>query len=315
MDREVCSSCGKPLGYAPVEPGGRPICSDCQARIDRDRSGVWWASLAGVALTAVFVAIVALIARSSTPALGGTSLVLVSVLLALVPAAIWIVVFYLQDRREPEPKQMVLGVFLLSALLARAIGIPLVEDVFEVGGWLTSSILHHILGAILIIGFTEQFLIYAAVRYSVYSTAEFDERVDGIIYGTAAGLGYATLVNVQYVFQSGGLDLASGVIRVAVTALALASFGGLSGYFLGRCKFDDEPVWWMPAGLALAAVLNGLFVYLLGEVSTTGIGLQGGGYNPWPGLILGTVVAGITFAVLFYLIRRLAGRAPQAAGA
>ncbi len=315
MDREVCSSCGKPLDNGPAGAGGRPLCVDCRARIDRDRGGVWWASLAGVALTAVFVAVVALIARSSPPALSGLSLVLVSVLLSLVPAAIWLVVFYLQDRREPEPKRVVLGVFVLSALLARAVGIPLVENFFEVGSWLTSGVLYHILGAILIVGFTEQFLIYAAVRYSVYPTAEFDERVDGIIYGTAAGLGYATMVNVQYVLQSGGLDLASGVIRVAVTALALASFGGISGYFLGRCKFDDEPVWWMAAGLTLAAVLNGLFVYLLGEVSATGIGLQGGGYNPWPGLILGTVVAGVTFAVLFYLIRRLAGRAPQAAGA
>ncbi|NPV07103.1 MAG: PrsW family intramembrane metalloprotease [Anaerolineae bacterium] len=315
MDRDICSACGKPLMGTPPEAGGPRYCADCQARVDRDRGGLWWASLVGVVATAVFVAVVALLARSAQPSLQGSALLVVSVLLALVPALIWMAVFYLQDVREPEPKRMVLGVFVLAALLARAVGIPLVEGVFQVRSWLTAGVLYHILGAILIIGFTEQFLIYAAVRYSVYPTSEFDERVDGIIYGTAAGLGYASLVNVQFVVQSGGLDLTSGAIRVAVTALALASFGGLSGYFLGRCKFDDEPIWWMPAGLALAATLNGLFVYFLGEVSTTGITLQGGTHNPWPGLILGTVVAALTFAVLFYLIRRLARRAPQAVGA
>lgn len=315
MDRQVCSSCGKPFDSAASGSPGRALCSECEAHSYRDRKSMWWASLVGVALTALFVAVVALLARSSQPSLEGTALVVVSVVLALIPAAIWIVVFYLQDSREPEPKQTVLAVFVLSALLARAVGIPLVDDVFHVGTWLTSGPVYHILGAILVIGFVEQFLIYAAVRYSVYPTPEFDERVDGIIYGTAAGLGYASMVNVQYVLGSGGLDLTSGVIRVAVTALALASFGGIGGYFLGRCKFDYEPIWWMPAGLALAAAVNGLFMYLLGEVSTTGIGFQGGGYNPWSGLILGTVVAAVTFAALFYLIRRLAGRAPQASGA
>jgi hypothetical protein len=98
-----------------------------------------------------------------------------------------------------------------------------------------------------------------------------------------------------------------------VTALALASFGGLVGYFLGRCKFEDEPLWWMPAGLALAAILDGLFIYVRGEITTTAVGLRGGGYNPWPGLILGAVVAGVTFGVLFYLMSRLRARASAGA--
>jgi hypothetical protein len=33
----------------------------------------------------------------------------------------------------------------------------------------------------------EMFLVFAAVRFTVYTSAEFDERVDGIVYATAAG--------------------------------------------------------------------------------------------------------------------------------
>jgi len=69
------------------------------------------------------------------------------------------------------------------------------------------------------------------------------------------------------------------------------------------------------AGLTLAAVLDGLFTYARGEITTTAIGLKGGGYNPWPGLLLGAAVTAMTFGVLFYLMQRLESRAVPAAGA
>ena len=71
-----------------------------------------------------------------------------------------------------------------------------------------------------------------------------------------------------------------------------------------RAKFEEEPVWWLPGDLALAAVLNGLFTTLCGELTTTRLGLTGGGFSPWPGLILAIIVAGATLGILFYLIRR-----------
>lgn len=314
MERVICCVCEKPIEGQVIEMGKRPYCGDCHARVLRNRGGLWWASLVGIGAIVVFVALVALIVGAVQPELEGAGLVLVGVILALVPALIWLAFFYIQDVREPEPKQLVLAVFVLGGLLAWALGIPLIEGVFRTSDWLASNTLYHILGSILVVGFIQQFLVYVTVRYSVYNAAEFDERVDGIVYSTAAALGYATMVNVRYVVDSGGVDLVHGIIRIAVTAMALASFGGLMGYFLGRCKFEDEPAWWMPAGLALAAILDGLFTYFRGEITTTAVGLEGGGYNPWPGLILGTVVAGATFALLFYLIRRLQQRAPQAAG-
>ena len=85
---------------------------------------------------------------------------------------------------------------------------------------------------------------------------------------------------------------------------SFASFSGISGYFLARAKFEDEPVWWLPSGVALAAILNGLFTFVRGEISTTRLSLTGGGFNPWPGLILAAVVAVVVLGLLGYLIRR-----------
>jgi hypothetical protein len=45
--------------------------------------------------------------------------------LALVPAALWLIFFYQQDRLEPEPVGNVVRMFVIGLALAGAIGIPL----------------------------------------------------------------------------------------------------------------------------------------------------------------------------------------------
>jgi len=304
MNKTICCVCHQPVGPEAKQLGGRCYCERHYAKVTQDRPGVWRAGLGLILGQIVFTLLVAALVGFLKPTLTGWTLTGTGIGLALIPALIWMFFFYQQDRLEPEPKGYVIAVFLLGALLAQAVGIPLLEDFFDVRAWLPINPWSNLIGTILVIGFTQEFLKYAAVRYSVYLSTEFDERVDGVIYGTAAGLGYATLLNVHYIIASGGVDLQVGVIRIAVTALAQASFAGLTGYFLGRAKFEEETVWWLPGGLALAAALNGLFVYLRGEMTTTKLGLTGGGFNPWPGLILAAVFAAGAFGVLFYLIRR-----------
>ncbi len=123
--------------------------------------------------------------------------------------------------------------------------------------------------------------------------------MDGIVYGAAAGLGYATLLNLTYVISNGGVDLGMGAIRIAVTALAHASFAGVTGYFLGRAKFENREPLWLPLGVLIAAVLNGIVSTALGEISRSGLRV-----TPLNGLILAAAVAAITFIVLFVIIQR-----------
>jgi RsiW-degrading membrane proteinase PrsW (M82 family) len=287
------------LGDEALALGGRLYCPDHYTKVTQERQGVWASGVVEIGGVVVFSTLVALLAWLIKPNLSGTPLVLTGIVLAIIPAVIWMVFFYRQDRLEPEPKQYVAGVFILGMLLCNAIAIPLINQLFQVNRWLSTNTLTHIVGAILVIGITQEFLKYAAVRYSVYMTPEFDERVDGVVDGTAAGLGFATMLNIQYVIANGGVDLYMGVTRIAVTALAQASFSGITGYFLGRAKFEVEPVWWQSLGVVLAAVLNGLFTWARGEITQIGLDV-----NPWWGLLLATAVALVTFAVLWYLMRR-----------
>lgn len=308
MIEQICCICHKPVGPDAPRLGGRYYCEAHYAKVTQDRRSVWASGVVQIVGVLVFVGLVALIVSRTKPALDGVALVWAGIVLALIPALLWLGFFYQQDRLEPEPKGFVLGVFLLGGLLASAAGIPLVRDLFQVQAWMSRSTAANILGSILIIGFVQEFLKYAAVRYSVYLSPEFDERIDGVIYGTAAGLGFATMLNIHYVTANAGVDLGVGVVRIAVTALAQASFAGVSGYFLGRAKFEEEPVWWLPLGVTIAAVLNGLFTYVRGEIVTVGLR-----YRPVNGLVLATAVALATFALLYYLMRR-ANRLTLAAG-
>jgi len=315
MDKDVCCVCQKPVDPGSARQlGGRTFCERHYAKSTQDRKSFWWAGVGLIAGQVLFVVLVELLMTLLRPTFSGAMLVGVGLLLALISAAIWLVFFYVQDRLEPEPKSYVLMVFLLGALMAQAVDNPLLRDAFQVQRWLPQSFLGGLLGSILVVGFVQEFLKYAVVRYSVYPLAEFDERIDGVIYGTAAGLGYATMLNLNYVVASGGVNLQAGVIRIVVTALAQASFAGLSGYFLGRAKFEEEPVWWLPAGVTLAAPLNGLFTWLRGELTTTSLQLSGGGFNPWPGLILATIMAAGVLGALYYLMQRASAMALVGAG-
>jgi len=138
----------------------------------------------------------------------------------------------------------------------------------------------------------------------MYNSDEFDEPTDGVIYATAAGLGYATVLNINFVVSNGGVDLGAGIIRIAVVALAQAAFSGITGYFLGRAKFESEQIWWMPLGITLAAVFNGVFNWLQGVVTRPTITLSGATTNTWMGLVLAAVVALVTTGIILWLVRR-----------
>lgn len=301
MPDQTCTVCGNP-GTRSI--GGRRFCEKHFSSARRVRKHAWRDQAFLLVGLLLFVGLVFVLDGILKPVFSGSSLVWAGVILALVPAGIWMVFFYWQDRLEPEPKGYILAVALLGGMLAAAIGIPLIENVFRVSKWLYADTLTTILGSILVIGFIQESLKFFGVRFSVFSSLEFDEATDGVIYGTAAGLGYATMLNIQFVVSNGGVGLGASVIHMAVVALAQASFSAISGYFLGRSKFEKHSFLWLPSGLALAAVANGIFNWLRGLVVQNRISLGGSGSNPWMGLLLAAVFSLATTGIILWLVQR-----------
>lgn len=294
-----CCVCGRPLAPPFHTINGRAYCDEHFAAVNRPNGGAWLAGLAQIAGVALVCGALAWLA-GMLPPLHGAALVAVGVAVALLPSLLWLVFFYAQDRLEPEPKGNIALVFITALLLTDVVGVRLVRDWFRVGDWAPQSTLTSLLASTLIVGFTYQAIAYMAVRATVYTTPEFDERMDGIVYGTVAGLGCATLLNLRFILENGGVALGPGSIRVATTALAMASFSGLMGYFMAAAKFERRPAWWVALGVALAAACNGLFSWLISEVSASGLGVA-----PWRSLLLGLGVALVVFAILIGLMRRV----------
>ena len=284
------------------------------------RRGVVRSDLIAFVILLAFVAVVAAVDRFLNPALEGPGLILIGVVLALAPAALWLFMFYRLDAAEPEPVSDVAKIFVVGLALASAIGIPLTSQLFRIQDWLFRDTPTTVLGAVFIIGGVEAFIVYASVRFFIYDAPEFDERSDGVIYGTAAGIGYATALNLQFILSNQGVALGPGELYVAEVALAHAALGGLLGYFLGKSKMQREPVWWLALGFVLAAVLNGLFYLLRGQLETgdIAIGAAGGAAGGLPslgGLLISGAMAIVMSALAAFLITRdvrltLAGRMP-----
>src|SRR5512140_2280044 len=235
-------------------------------------------------------------------------------LMAGVPAVLWLAFFYLLDRHEPEPKQLVAGVAVLGMLIAA----PLADFVqfqavppiaLEVHG-LSPLSFDRILYAIFVAGLTQEVCKYAVVRYTIYMSREFDEPMDGIVYMMACGTGFAIWVNYHRLSgQNHEVYLSIGAAQAVVTTLAHASFAGVLGYVLGRAKFSRRraPVRGILVmfGLLGAATLNGLFTIIGNWVLSRGLA-----QHPWYPVGYAAVSAAAIFAVIWLASLRLLAASP-----
>jgi RsiW-degrading membrane proteinase PrsW (M82 family) len=253
----------------------------------------------GLLIAGIFLIYLIFMALLPQPTIEGDSLIAFGIFLALIPVLLWLAIFFILTRTVVEPKRTIWRVLILSALIASGVGLRLIEDFFGVQKWYFQHEWMRILLLISVIGFTQEFLKYFSVRYTVFPTDDFQDRGDGILFGIAAGLGYSTVLNFAYVLKNEGVLLFVGNLHMLVTALSMAAFSAVSCYFLAGAKYGKKSIWWVPAGLALAAVLNGTFSYLRYEVT-----VQGLSYKPVNALILATIFIVITMAILYGMMLR-----------
>ena len=293
-----------------VEPDSSPGANGpTSGRSVGRRPSLWWSTLLAFGGLLVFVGIFNFLLPDLGSNLGGAGLIALGLIFSVVPALLWLAIFYRVDQREPEPKQLVIAVYLVGLLLAAAIYQPIVQGLFEADAWLYTAWWGQLLGEVLLVGGLSMAIVYTAVRAVVYGSREFDERLDGIIYCMAAALGLATVINFLYVLDHGGVDLGIGSIRMVINAMGYASFGGVLGYFVGQARFEKTPPYYLPAGLSLAALLTGLYFFLLDRTARDPFG--GGG---WRDLLLATFLALLVLILVAFLVQRTNEETARVAG-
>jgi len=186
-----------------------------------------------------------------------------------LPGLLWLWLFYRTDRYQPEPKRLVAITFGLGALatipavcaeMAAAQLYPFLRHVEHamLAAQSGRSLTPLLIGCFLVIGPIEELAKFLAVRLYIYRRPEFDEPIDGIIYASAAALGFASLENAFYVldFRAGGVRWGLFFARAVLAVPGHVLFSSMWGYALGRAKFRPYPVFGM---LALAAFLHSLY--------------------------------------------------------
>ncbi|WP_160721386.1 glutamic-type intramembrane protease PrsW [Bacillus sp. USDA818B3_A] len=163
--------------------------------------------------------------------------------------------FYLKDEYEPEPISFVFRTFLYGVLLV--FPIMFIQHVLETEHLLKSDLLDAFFGS----GILEEFFKWFILFYLIYQHVEFDEPFDGIVYGVAVSLGFATVENIFYLIANG---IEHAMTRALLPVSSHALFGVIMGYYLGKAKFTKGiKVKWLLLSLVLPILLHGSYDYIL----------------------------------------------------
>jgi RsiW-degrading membrane proteinase PrsW (M82 family) len=185
--------------------------------------------------------------------------------IAIAPVVFLAWFIYTRDKYEREPRRLILKTFLVGAALV----IPVIV-VELVGGLIlppSEDPLSLFLYFLLVVALVEESSKYLAVRVSVYGSREFDEPLDGLVYGGIAGLGFAAPENLLYVLSRG---VTLGVFRAVLSVPAHALWGAIIGYYLSLQKLKSVRSAGI-RGLSIAIIFHTAFDYGLAALEPLGI--------------------------------------------
>lgn len=197
-----------------------------------------------------------------------TGIPLPTLLVCLPPALFWLAYVYRESRHRPPPRGTVAvaclagalstaGVFFVDALLAR--GLP------EARTWSTSEdFTTRLAGFVLVVGLLEEACKLASVRSTVYHARSFDEAVHGVVYSSAAALGFATVENAHYVHAHGPTVLLGRSVLSTFGHVLMSMVWGIA---MGLQRTRPGPAWrgWalLATSLLLSALIHGIYDLLL----------------------------------------------------
>jgi RsiW-degrading membrane proteinase PrsW (M82 family) len=216
----------------------------------------------------------------------GTAFGVIAFLLSLLPAGLFLWLWYLRRHDRPVP----VGVMSLAFIGGGALVWPafkledLGHQLWQIVSPATAyyfqgavlplesplDILLPAIGTFIIVATVEEGLRYLLLWPWIRFSRHVDQVFDGLVLGVAAGLGFATIENSLYfwsLFQAGNFDTVVFVffLRFLISTLAHLSFGGLMGALLARGVFHVyRPGPFYLKAFFITWFLHGLYDLLLG---------------------------------------------------
>jgi RsiW-degrading membrane proteinase PrsW (M82 family) len=222
---------------------------------------------------------------------------MVSLLIAAVAPALFLLHYvYVRDKYRRAQAGRVVAVYLVSFLGVLPAGIW----ELNVPHWQALGLAGVAFATWGIVAAAEEGMKYAFLRWLAVPHATFTEVYDGVLYGTAVSLGFATAENIMYVLIYGHGDLTVALLRGVLSVPGHATWGIMLGYFVGLARFAPRAAQPRLAltGWALAAFWHGLYDFLAFTSDLPG--------NPWRDYcavgVVGVVIVG--WVIGTYLLHR-----------
>ena len=188
------------------------------------------------------------------------------ILPVILPVLFWAVYHYHKDRHLPEPLGhllLALALGVLAAGLSKGLYMALEPFGlrFDAGALAESGSLGLLAYALFAIGPIEELAKLLPFVLIVLRFDEFDEPLDGIIYASFIGLGYAAVENWQYLDFLTPVEAFARGFASPIVHILFASIWGhwIAQAFLHRRSIIVAAI----IGFAIAAALHGLYDFIV----------------------------------------------------
>ena len=206
---------------------------------------------------------------------------MLTLLITLVPPLLILLYFVLTDKFK-EPKGTVILIFFLGFLICLPAGIlnGLSHDFFYDGSKYSDNLTSSFLGP----AWAEELLKFSILYLIVLKRNEFNEPMDGLVYGVVVSLGFATYENYTYVYEwaeqiakDEGYDFAELSYLVALgrsySAIPMHGLNGaVMGYYFGMYAFSGNKKF-LILSLVLPYLFHGFYNFLVWPYPMTIIGI------------------------------------------
>ena len=179
---------------------------------------------------------------------------------AIVPGLTIAFLIYKTDKFEKEQPFHLIVSFVLGMLMT--IPAMYLEEYGTYFNWENSENLGLVfLFSTFVVGFSEEITKYVALTAYPYWQKFFNEPMDGIIYATMIGMGFATVENLLYA-NSYGLETI--LVRAFTAVPAHGVFAIISGYYVGLAKFRPKRrAQYLVLGIVLPMLLHGIYDFFI----------------------------------------------------
>lgn len=180
----------------------------------------------------------------------------------VIPALIAMWIVDRLDAKRPEPRstrRLVVFVGMLSVIPALVLEVALSS---LVGTELEPQLTYQgaSFQAFVVAAGVEEACKILVVYWVVWRRPEFDERMDGIVYASRAGLGFALVENVMYLLRQNSLEgqIVVWVERALLAVPGHAMWTGMIGAQAARRRFDGKGLG-LIGGYLLAVAFHGAY--------------------------------------------------------